>query len=106
MTTVAITPRAAAHLRSEIAADENRRSVLALVWEGPQADLRRGPAGEAIWTRQAPGRWSVARFPPNEIGNLKVREIDGFPIVVDWPEKATADSRLTIDYVNGELVVI
>jgi len=105
MTTITITARAAVEILKVIASDDKERSVIALVWEGARADLKRGADGEAIWERQAPGQWRVIRIHPSELkGHIPI-QIEGFDVITSWPKHAKYD-RLAIDFVNGELVVI
>ena len=98
--------RAAAHLRDEIATDAFGRSVLAVVWTNGEADLKRGAAGEAVWTRGKPAHWSVIRIHPKETKNLTIRQIDQFSVITEWPESMAPNAEFSIDYVNGELIVI
>ena len=106
MTTIAVTPAAAAHLREEIAADRDGRTAIMFIWQGATADLSRGSEGEAVWTRVAPGHWIVIRVNPDELEQVRPRDVSGFSVVADWPEKIAPNAVLTIDYANGELVVI
>lgn len=100
-----VTPGAAAKLREMIATDRQGRSVVAVYWEAPKVDSRRGPNGETQWIREADGMWKVVLVTDEELEGQTPEMIDDLRFLLIERINKPKLTGCTLDHAKGGFVV-
>jgi hypothetical protein len=89
-----------------------KRPIVWITRQGPEADNKRGPRGESLWTKTEKGEWDVLVVeyddymlsPPEgmDLGPITAYGFEFSPLVIDYPDQL---SKPFVDYKNKRFVV-
>ena len=101
-----VTAAALRKARELAAHSETGRPVVAVSWEPPAHDKKRGAGGETVWIHSK-GTWSVfvgdMHFAQD--AEVETTKIGGLEFFFCLPDPAPSLDDITIDYAEGEFIV-